>query len=54
MDGELLSGRVWDPIQMIDSMRQLRRLGERSDTQLIFGHDASQWAALPTGNAALG
>jgi len=54
MDGELLSGRVWDPIQMIDSMRQLRRLGELSYTQLIFGYDASQWAALPTGNAALG
>jgi len=53
MDRELLPGAVWDAGRMIESMGRLRRLGERSDTQLLFGHDAQQWESLPQGTAAI-
>lgn len=53
LERELLPGAVWDPAQMLDSMRRLARLGERSDTQLVFGHDAAQWERLPQGRTAL-
>jgi len=53
MDRELLPGAVWDPGQMIESMRRLRSLGQRAGTQLVYGHDARQWEALPHGPAAI-
>jgi glyoxylase-like metal-dependent hydrolase (beta-lactamase superfamily II) len=53
LDRELLPGAVWDAAQMIASMERLRRLGARSDTQLLFGHDAQQWDRMPRGTNAL-
>ncbi len=50
---ELLPAAVWNPQLMLDSMRRLARLGERSDTQLLFGHDAAQWRTLPRGRNPL-
>ena len=54
LDREILPTAVWDARQMAASMDALRKLGERSDTELIFGHDAQQWARMPQGPAALG
>jgi glyoxylase-like metal-dependent hydrolase (beta-lactamase superfamily II) len=53
LERELLPGAVWNPRQMLDSMRLLARLGARSDTQLLFGHDAAQWETMPRGRDAL-
>lgn len=53
LERELLPGAVWNPRQMLDSMRLLARLGARSDTQLLFGHDAAQWETMPRGRKPL-
>ena len=53
LDRGLLPGAVMDAGQMIDSMDRLRRLGGRSDTRLLFGHDAAQWDRMPQGPRAL-
>jgi glyoxylase-like metal-dependent hydrolase (beta-lactamase superfamily II) len=53
LDREIVPTAVWDTGQMIASMDALRKLGERSDTELIFGHDAQQWARMPQGPAQL-
>ena len=47
MAGDLLPGVAWNEPVMRASLAQLRRLGERSDTTLIYGHDAAQWLHLP-------
>ncbi len=53
LDREILPTSLWDTGQMIASMDALRKLGERSDTELVFGHDAQQWARMPQGTATL-
>ncbi len=53
LDRELLPGAVWDSASMTASMNRLRKLGQRSDTELIFGHDARQWERMPQGPRAL-
>ncbi len=53
LDGDLIPGVVWDAPLMRETMAGLRRLGERSDHELIFGHDDEQWQRLPPRAQAL-
>lgn len=50
---DTLPGAVWHPQRMRESMAMLRRLDARSDTRLLFGHDAAQWARLPAAGRAI-
>lgn len=47
LDRDLLPGVAWNGALMHETFAQLRRMGERSDTELLFGHDPAQWAKLP-------
>jgi hypothetical protein len=47
MDGELLSGVVWDPDTMARSLAHLRALRDRDGASVVYGHDAEQWETLP-------
>jgi glyoxylase-like metal-dependent hydrolase (beta-lactamase superfamily II) len=49
LDGERLSGVVWDAAEMMRSLAALRALRDRHGATLLFGHDGAQWAALPAG-----
>jgi N-acyl homoserine lactone hydrolase len=53
LERDLIPGVVWDRSLMRESMARLRQLGERSDTQLIFGHDDEQWQRLPPRGQAI-
>jgi glyoxylase-like metal-dependent hydrolase (beta-lactamase superfamily II) len=47
MDGDLLSGVVWDPDGMARSLRRLRALRDEDGASVMYGHDAAQWETLP-------
>jgi glyoxylase-like metal-dependent hydrolase (beta-lactamase superfamily II) len=47
MDGDSLSGVVWDPDAMARSLRRLRALRDEGGASVVYGHDAAQWASLP-------
>ena len=47
MDGELLSGVVWDPDVMARSLGHLRALRDQEGVNVVYGHDAAQWETLP-------
>jgi glyoxylase-like metal-dependent hydrolase (beta-lactamase superfamily II) len=49
LDGERLSGVVWDAAEMTESLKALRARRDRHGATLLFGHDRAQWAALPGG-----
>lgn len=53
MARELLPSVVWNGEQMLDSMRRLRTMGEQAGTQVLYGHDPEQWAALGAARQAL-
>ena len=43
----VLPSAVHDAPEMTRSMQRLRDLRERQSAQLLYGHDAAQWRALP-------
>ena len=47
LDRDLLPVVAWNGSLMHETMAKFRQMGERSDTELIFGHDADQWLRLP-------
>lgn len=53
LERDLLPGVAWNEGLMRETFAQFRRMAERSDSTLLFGHDAAQWAALPQRQRAL-
>ncbi len=53
LDRDLLPGVAWNGPLMHETMAGLRQIGERSDTELIFGHDGDQWLRLPQRGQAI-
>lgn len=53
LERDLLPGVAWNGEQMRATFEDLRKLDERTDTTLIFGHDAAQWDRLPQRSRAL-
>ncbi len=47
LEKTILPANAYDPAQMSHSLVMLRGLEERQGIQLLYGHDAEQWHALP-------
>jgi glyoxylase-like metal-dependent hydrolase (beta-lactamase superfamily II) len=47
LEKRILPAAVHDAAQMTDSMQMLRGLRERQGVELLYGHDAGQWRAMP-------
>jgi N-acyl homoserine lactone hydrolase len=47
LEKTILPAAVHDAAQMTDSLGLLRRMRDRQGVELLYGHDAAQWAALP-------
>lgn len=53
LDRDVLPSVVWNAAVMHDTMARLRREAARSDTTLVFGHDATQWRAIEAAGGTL-
>jgi glyoxylase-like metal-dependent hydrolase (beta-lactamase superfamily II) len=47
LEKTILPTNTHDAAQMTDSMRKLRSLRDRQGVELLYGHDAEQWSAMP-------
>jgi len=47
MERTVLPSNAYDAAQMTVSLTMLRGLRERKGVELLYGHDAAQWSALP-------
>lgn len=46
LDGDRLSGVVWDAAEMTRTLAVLRRLRDREGATLLYGHDTAQWESI--------
>ena len=53
LDKTILPSNTFDPARMTESLAMLRGLRDRKGVELLFGHDAAQWSALPRAPEAL-
>jgi glyoxylase-like metal-dependent hydrolase (beta-lactamase superfamily II) len=53
MDRDLLPLVVWDEGEMAKSLASLRALRDRQGAAVFYGHDPTQWAAMPHAPAPL-
>jgi N-acyl homoserine lactone hydrolase len=47
LEKTILPSNTYDAARMTESMSRLRSLRDRQGVQLLYGHDAAQWQAMP-------
>lgn len=47
MDRTILPSNTFDAARMTESLSMLRTMRDRKSIELLYGHDAAQWGALP-------
>ena len=53
LEKTILPSNTFDAARMAESLAMLRGLESRGGVELLFGHDAAQWSALPRAQSLL-